>query len=739
MLKNERIISEIQRLANVGYWELDLKTNKFEYSENLIKICLGDYDFEYDITSFIDIVHPNDRKRVVELIKTSKLEKKMEYTFCTRVNNLEERYIEVVISHSVNSKGEYTKAFGIVKDVTKRVQTENLLYITEQRFKDAQKLTKFGNFEADLINNTAYWSDEIYNIIEVDKNKEAPSQELLDSFIYKDDRKHFLSSVESIKDGGYSHVIYRIQTRKGKIKYIEEHFFCVKDIENNIYKYYGTAQDITEKKLAENKIRISEKRLQTAQRITKLGNWEIDVKDNKKLHWSNEIYRIFGLIPNSVTPSVELFLSFVHPDDLEMVKSNLSKLYNGGYYVIDFRIVQRDGVEKYVQEHGYCKRNSDDEITFYFGTTQDITAIKQKEIELQHSKEIIQLAAKLSKLEYWEYNLDKDEFIMHKLYTESLDAEFIKSNPSFDAFVERLDLDESIRIVKLVTELINTGEGIETEIRVPKDYGDIWLQVRAECYYSNNKLIKLYGYLKDVTKEHVYKQELIEAKLNAEKSERLKTAFLANMSHEIRTPMNSIMGLSELLLSYDCTNQETKEYSSKIYKNSQQLVDIIQDILDLSVLEIGETQCEYSEVSVNTLIDKLYRKYTERDFSNIELRKKNLTNDISIVSDDEILSKIISNFMSNAFKYTSEGFIEIGAKIIDNNKLSIYVQDTGVGLTEECLDDVFNHFHKIDKFKEGIGVGLSISKGLAKLLKVELRVESELNVGSIFSVEIPIN
>jgi signal transduction histidine kinase len=238
-------------------------------------------------------------------------------------------------------------------------------------------------------------------------------------------------------------------------------------------------------------------------------------------------------------------------------------------------------------------------------------------------------------------------------------------------------------------------------------------------------------------------EELTKAKEKAEKSHRLKTEFLNNMSHEIRTPMNGIIGFSELLENSGISYQERLYYSKIIQNSSHQLLRIIEDILEISNLEtkqekLNETQFYLNDFFLELLpLFKLKSKETD-----IALIVKNELNDdnILITTDKTKLNRILSNLLENAFRYTNSGSIEIGYSISEN-KLVFYVKDTGIGISPENHEIVFERFSQEDKEISkkygGLGLGLSISKENAKILGGDITLKSEKDKGSTFFVSIP--
>lgn len=241
--------------------------------------------------------------------------------------------------------------------------------------------------------------------------------------------------------------------------------------------------------------------------------------------------------------------------------------------------------------------------------------------------------------------------------------------------------------------------------------------------------------------------ELEFAREKAEESERLKSGFLANMSHEIRTPMNAIIGFSSLLTEEDITKKEKEEYLNIINRSGLSLMQLINDILDLSTMEAGKVELSLKNCNVNEILSQLYDIFSKRNISatkkNVVLTKKPFPGDELIIFSDPIrLSQILSNLLDNAYKFTETGSIEYGCELDGRDKhIRFYVKDTGIGLTREQAEKLFVRFSRITgsdkKLYRGTGLGLSICKNLVELLGGKIWVESEYNVGSVFYFTVP--
>jgi PAS domain S-box-containing protein len=238
-------------------------------------------------------------------------------------------------------------------------------------------------------------------------------------------------------------------------------------------------------------------------------------------------------------------------------------------------------------------------------------------------------------------------------------------------------------------------------------------------------------------------EDLIKAKERAEQSEKLKIDFLTNMSHDLRTPINSIIGFSELLKNNNIDLIEKNQFLDIIIENGDILTNLINDIIDITKIDAGRLNIQKTELNINKLIHDLnsqYIKLIKND--NVKLINDVKDFDVFIISDKYRLKQILMNLLSNAVKFTKKGYIKFGYDIIDDKNLKIYVKDTGIGISGNNLNIIFNRYTQFcnSEAKKGSGLGLSISKSLVSLLEYgDLMVESKLNKGTTFYFIVPYN
>ena len=281
--------------------------------------------------------------------------------------------------------------------------------------------------------------------------------------------------------------------------------------------------------------------------------------------------------------------------------------------------------------------------------------------------------------------------------------------------------------------------------QIRKDGTRVWVEFNAKVVLNNaGEFIGIQGITRNITNRKKIELELIKANKKAIEADRLKSSFLANMSHEIRTPMNAIIGFSELLEDEHLEQNKRSEFIQLINSNSEQLLKLIDDIIDISKIEANEVTVKLEKTNINKLLNNLYVEYTQKIDSEskpIDIKFDIPLKEININTDIVRLKQIFSNIINNSIKFTNKGTISVGVILNNNENIKFYVKDTGIGMNDEQIKYIFDRFRQIDdkvnRGYQGAGLGLSISKQLIELLGGKIWVDSKLGEGSTFYFTIP--
>jgi len=275
-----------------------------------------------------------------------------------------------------------------------------------------------------------------------------------------------------------------------------------------------------------------------------------------------------------------------------------------------------------------------------------------------------------------------------------------------------------------------------------------WVREKAYLEFGHNgNALKGIGFVQDITKRKQTEEELIAAKEKAEENDRLKSAFLANMSHEIRTPMNGILGFADLLKEPNLTGDEQQKYIGIIEKSGERMLNIINNIVDISKIEVGLMGLNLNTTNVNEQIEYTYTFFkpeAERKGIKLSFNSPLPSKEATTKTDSEKLYAILINLVKNALKYTEKGSIELGYNLKSGNgpdELEFYIKDTGVGIPKDRQEAIFERFIQADiadiKARQGAGLGLAITKAYVEMLGGKIWVESEEGIGSTFYFTLP--
>ncbi len=315
--------------------------------------------------------------------------------------------------------------------------------------------------------------------------------------------------------------------------------------------------------------------------------------------------------------------------------------------------------------------------------------------------------------------------------------------------ISLLALSENDDEIPAILDRIKSGQVIQhyETLRRRKDGSEIQVSLTiSPILDSDGKITAASTIARDITMRKLAEQQLVVAKEKAEESDKLKSAFLANMSHEIRTPMNGILGFAGLLKEPDLTGEEQQNYIRIIEKSGARMLNIINNIVDISKIEAEQMEVDLSDVNVNSVTEYLYAFFKpEAEIKGIRLILKNSlpSNECVINTDSNKFDSILSNLIKNAIKYTHSGSIEFGYTLPHESLLQFFVKDTGIGIPGDRQAAIFERFIQADisdkQAYQGAGLGLAIAKAYVEMLGGKIRVESEHGKGSIFYFTIPYN
>ena len=391
-------------------------------------------------------------------------------------------------------------------------------------------------------------------------------------------------------------------------------------------------------------------------------------------------------------------------------------------------------------------------ITGTGGYQEDITNLTGSLQELHRERETLE--ALLENMPFYIFFTDRHH---RYLRVNSMMARLLRVAHPDEAIGKDNSEFFSKRVARKMLEedrsIINTGMPIINKIVYFEDEGvnGFWMEKNKIAINDERGITTMIaGIFKDVSGMMKIENELKRARDQAQESDRLKTSFLANMSHEIRTPMNGILGFTNLLRDPNLSDEQKDIYLKHIDHSSNQLLNIVDDIIDISKIESRQLKISNKPVRINAILDEIYSSFFHRirgdapgqkkvDFN---LKKGNESLDFTIVTDDFRLSQIFNNLIGNALKFTSEGHITFGYSIKNKRYIEFFVSDSGIGIPTDKRDLIFDRFGQVGPSEvhqqSGTGLGLPISKSLVKLMGGEMWVESKEGEGTTLFFTLPL-
>ncbi len=641
----------------------------------------------------------------------------------------------------------------VIQDISERKKNETEREQLLNQMQIGEKISKSGSWRYNVLSDKLVFSENLLRIFEFDTNTDDNiNTDIIFSYIHPDDRKKILKIIKDVFFNAKTEinpVEHKIITKKGNVKYILGTASPIFNSNNQLIEIIGSARDITEEKETHLKLKESEERFGITFDLNPDPISINEIETGKYIAVNKAFVKETGYTRKEVIGKTVLDLN-IWFDNNDRKKFYNKILENPDKEVHGFETKFRNKKGEIVASLLSAKIIKINNKDYFFNIVKNIQSLKDKESIIETERKKLHTYFDIAQVILLVLDVDGNVAMINKKGCEILgrdDKEIIGKN-WYDNF---LPAEKKETTKKLLNRLIKTNTNS------PEFYDNVIINAKGEKLIiawhnavitdENGKVTGILASGEDVTLKRKQERELVKAKEQAMESDRLKSAFLANMSHEIRTPMNAILGFTQLLKEPDFPEEERQEFINIIYESGKSLLELINDIIDISTIEAGQIKIKLHRVSLNNLNKEVYNLFKlQASEKGIKLILENhLPDGKDVITTDELkIKQVLINLVGNAMKFTSKGHIRFGYKQI-SDKIEYFVEDTGLGIPEKYQPYVFDRFRKFEMYDKnkmpykGTGLGLSISKGFIEHLGGEIYFTSEENKGTTFFFYLPYN
>jgi PAS domain S-box-containing protein len=754
-------LEEAQRVAHLGYWVWDLETNHVIWSEETYRIFgLVPQAGSIDIAIVGEMFHPDDREAVFRIAEEA-------IRSGTRAD-CEHRLFrpdgEMRIVHSLgdlkkNSAGRPYQMFGTTQDITDRKRAEeerqtlsSALQESKARLEEAQRVAHIGHYEWNLIENRVTWSDELYRIYGLPPQKDPIDVAMVLEMIHPEDREYVSRETEeTIRSGIHSKAEHRIVRPDGEVRFVQDLGTVKRDASGRAYEMFGTGQDITDRKLAEQALRRSQFYLSEGERLAHMGSWAsshlgIRWSDDLVIYWSDEVYKIYGLDPKNGAPNLQQYLAAIHPQDRASMAETIKMMHEQRCGCdVTKRILRPDREVRYVRCVG-VPVVEDGVFKGFHGTTMDVTAQELLTQELRREQAYLAEAQSLTHIGSWATNFATGQIHHVSDETVRLHGFDPREGPiPLERFYDTIHPEDRPAVTAAIEDAIRTGADYDLrEYRICLPDGTIRFLRAIGHRNPSGESGDYIGITMDITDRKRAEEERerlrqLEADLAHTNRVNMMGELAAALAHEIKQPIAASITSANALsrwLAHDPPDLErARAAADRIEQDANRAADVINSLQ--SFYKRG-TPVKRAIVDLRGVIEEMAVLLgTEAARYSITISAE-IDKDIPKLRADRVqLQQVIMNLMLNAIEAMKDtgGELTIKSRLNPDGWLLVSISDTGVGLPEEWKEEIFDPFHSTKP--QGTGMGLTITRSIVESYGGRVWATNNQGAGATFHLTLP--
>jgi PAS domain S-box-containing protein len=753
-------LEEAQRVAHLGYWVWDLETNQVIWSEETYRIFgLTPQVGSMDIAIVGEMFHPDDREvvfRTAEEAIRSGMRADCEHRLIRPDGEI--RVVHSLGDLKKDSEGR-TQMFGTTQDITDRKRAEEerrtlsgALQKSNARLEEAQRVAHIGHYEFNPVENQVTWSAELCRIWGIPPVKRPIDMAVVFEMIHPEDREYAARTVEDIiRSGTHLKAEHRIVRPGGEVRFLQVLGTVKRDASGRAYELFGTGQDITDRKLAEQALRRNQFYLSEGERLAHMGSWasrDLGVRwsDDLNIYWSDEVYKIYGLDPKNGTPSLQQYLAAIHPLDRASMAETMKMMHEQRCGCdVTKRIVRPDGETRYVRCVG-IPVVEDGVFQGFRGTTIDVTEQELLTQELRREQAYLTDAQRMAHIGSWVYNLVTQKL----LHSSDENARLYGFDPSqgpisAKRFFDTQHAEDAPYVNATLERAVREGTDFYLdEYRIHHTDGSIRFLRAIGHRNASGEPGEYVGVTMDITERKRAEEERerlrqLEAELEHINRINMMGELAAALAHEIKQPIAASITSANALrrwLAHDPPDLErARAAAARIEQDGNRAADVINSLR--SFYRTG-TPAERHIVDVKEIIGEMtVLLRVEADRHSIKIHPELEADTPKTLANRVQLQQVFMNLMLNAIEAMKDtgGELTIRSRANPEGRVIVSISDTGIGLPAESTEQIFDPFHTTKP--QGTGMGLTITRSIVESYGGRVWATANQGAGATFHFILP--